>query len=34
MIRRAVTLLILAGVAGVVVKAIPDITGYLRIRRM
>jgi hypothetical protein len=34
MIRRAVALLILAGVAGVVVKAIPDVTRYLRIRKM
>jgi hypothetical protein len=34
MIRRFVALLILAGVAGLVVKSIPDITRYLRIRKM
>ena len=34
MIRRFVVLLILAGVAGLVVKSIPDITRYLRIRKM
>ena len=34
MIRRAVALLILAGVAGLVYKSIPDIVRYLRIRKM
>jgi hypothetical protein len=34
MIRRAVVALILAGVAGVVIKSIPDIARYLRIREM
>jgi hypothetical protein len=34
MIRRAIALLILAGVAGIVFKSIPDINRYLRIRRM
>jgi hypothetical protein len=34
MIRRAVVVLILAGVAGVVIKSIPDIARYLRIREM
>jgi hypothetical protein len=34
MIRRAIALLLLAGVAGVVLKSIPDITRYLRMRRM
>ncbi len=34
MIRRAVVLLILAGVAGLIFKSIPDIQRYLRIRKM
>ncbi len=34
MIRRAVVLLILAGVAGLIFKSIPDIKRYLRIRNM
>jgi hypothetical protein len=34
MIRRAVALLVLAGIAGVIYKSIPDITRYLRIRNM
>jgi len=34
MIRRALALLILAGLAGLVFKSIPDITRYLRIRKM
>jgi hypothetical protein len=34
MIRRVVVALVLAGVAGVVIKSIPDITRYLRIREM
>jgi hypothetical protein len=34
MIRRAFVALILAGIAGVVVKSIPDIKRYLKIREM
>jgi hypothetical protein len=34
MMRGAIVLLVLAGLAGVVVKAIPDTTRYLRIRNM
>jgi hypothetical protein len=34
MVRRVVIALVLAGVAGVVIKSIPDITRYLRIREM
>jgi hypothetical protein len=34
MIRRVVVALVLAGVAGIVIKSIPDITRYLRIREM
>jgi hypothetical protein len=34
MIRRLLAALILAGAVGVVIKSIPDITRYLRIRKM
>jgi hypothetical protein len=34
MIRRVVVVLVLAGIAGVVIKSIPDITRYLKIREM
>jgi hypothetical protein len=34
MIRRTFALLLLAGLAGVVIKSIPDITRYLKIRNM
>jgi hypothetical protein len=34
MIRRLFAALVLAGAVGVVVKSIPDIARYLRIRRM
>jgi hypothetical protein len=34
MIRRVVASVILTAVAGLVVRSIPDITRYLRIRRM
>ena len=34
MLRRLVLKLVLASVAGVVIKSIPDIARYLRIREM
>ena len=34
MLRRLVLMLVLASVAGVVIKSIPDIARYLRIREM
>ncbi len=34
MLRRLVTLAVLAGMAGVVVQSLPDITRYLKIRSM
>jgi hypothetical protein len=34
MIRRVVVVLVLAGIAGVVIKSIPDISRYLKIREM
>jgi hypothetical protein len=34
MIRRVVASLLLAAVAGVVIKSLPDIARYLKIREM
>jgi hypothetical protein len=34
MIRRVVVLLVLGGLAALVYQSIPDITRYLRMRRM
>lgn len=34
MIRRLVMSLVLAGVAGIVVKSLPDLARYLKIREM
>ncbi len=34
MIQRAIALVVLAGVATIVVRSVPDIKRYLRMRRM
>jgi hypothetical protein len=34
MLRRLLTLTVLAGIAGVVARSLPDITRYLKIRSM
>jgi hypothetical protein len=34
MIRRLFAVLLLAAVAGVVIKSVPDVARYLRIREM